>query len=318
MAEPTLHWRELLLDERAEGRRVDVYLSLRFEGYSRAAMARFVSKGAVLSVGRTLKPSSLLRAGERLRLLIPGIAPDAPPPALPPIVYEDDRFIAFDKPAGMLVHPAGQQFVYALIGLARRARPIPSLDLVHRLDRETSGVVLLAKDVEANAFVKEAIKHHRVTKTYQAIVRGIVPWESTLVDAPIGSAPNSIVRVRRGVVPHGLVSKTEVKVLRRMVAHTLVECRPISGRTHQIRLHMEHAGFPILGDKLYGQHDEIFLEWLREGGTSVVREAIGFPRHALHAASLVFPHPRGSTVRIHAPLAPDMQAIVDGALPEWT
>jgi 23S rRNA pseudouridine1911/1915/1917 synthase len=312
-----LHWRELLLDERAEGRRVDVYLSLRFEGFSRAAMARFVSEGAVLSVGRTLKPSSLLRTGERLRILIPGIAPESAPPELPPIVYEDDRLIAFDKPAGMLVHPAGQKFVYALIGLARRARPIPSLDLVHRLDRETSGVVLLAKDVEANAHVKNAIRHHQVSKTYQAIVRGVVPWESTLVDAPIGSSPSSIVRVRRAVVPHGLPSKTEVRVLQRMAAHTLVECRPISGRTHQIRLHLEYTGFPILGDKLYGQPDDVFLEWLREGATERVKEAIGFPRHALHAASLVFPHPRGSPLRIHAPLAGDMRAIVEGAAAAW-
>ncbi len=267
---------------------------------------------------RTLKPSSLLRAGERLRILIPGIAPDAPPPELPPIVHEDDRFIAFDKPAGMLVHPAGQQFVYALIGLARRARPLPSLDLVHRLDRETSGVVLLAKDTEANAFVKEAIRHHRVAKTYQAIVRGTVPWEEMVIDGAIGSSPSSIVRVRRAVVPNGLASKTEVRVLRRMAAHTLVECRPISGRTHQIRLHLEHAGFPILGDKLYGQPDHVFLEWLREGATPLVTEAIGFPRHALHAASLVFPHPRGTPLRIHAPLAPDMQAIVDGDAPSWS
>jgi 23S rRNA pseudouridine1911/1915/1917 synthase len=311
------HWRELLLDDRAKGRRVDVYLSLRFEGFSRAAMARYITEGAVVSVDRPLKPSTLLRHGERLRILIPGIAPEAAPPELPPIVYEDDRLIAFDKPAGMLCHPAGQRFVYALIGLARRARPLPELDLLHRIDRETSGVVLLAKDLEANAHVKRAIRAHEFRKVYQAIVHGVVPWDAQIVDAPIGPATGSGVRVRRGIVDGGLPSKTEVRVLTRLTDLTLVECRPISGRTHQIRVHLEHAGFPILGDKLYGQPDAVFLEWLKDGATDTVMKAVGFPRHALHAAGIVVPHPTGPMLRVHAPLAADLQAIVDGAAAAW-
>lgn len=310
-------WRGLVVDERSAGWRIDAYLARRFPAWSRTAIARFIKDEVIVSEERRLKPSSTLNRGERIRLYVPGLAPETPPPALPPVLYEDDRVIAFDKPAGLLVHPSGQRWSWALIGLARQARPGARLDLVHRLDRETSGVVVLTKDSEMNAFLKKAFQEHRARKTYHALARGVIPWEREEVDAPIGHALGSEIRIRQGVNPEGASARTGFRVLGRLAAHTLVACHLHSGRTHQIRVHLEHLGFPLLGDKMYGHPDEVFLRYLDAGADPLVRGAAGFPRQALHAARLILPMPSGPELRLAAPLPPDMQAVVDGAAPLW-
>jgi len=304
--------------DRAAGRRVDTFLSMRFPSWSRSTFAKWIKEGVVQSDARTLKPSSVLRLGEVLRIWAPGIAPTEGPPPPPTALYEDDWLLAVDKPAGMLVHPVGQRFAWALIGLVREMRPGARIDLSHRLDRETSGIVVLTKHEDANRAMKDAFQARRVQKTYQALVHGVVPWEDRTVDAALGHRSGSVVQLRRGHDPAGETALTEVSVLRRLANHTLVECRPHTGRTHQIRVHLEIAGFPILGDKLYGQPDETFLSLLDEGATPALRAAIGFPRHALHAHALAFPHPHsGQVLKVRAPLPADMQTIVDGAEPNW-
>lgn len=304
--------------DRAAGRRADTFLSLRFSDWSRTAFARFIRDGLVQSDDRVLKPASVLRHGEVLRIWVPGLAPTSAAPPMPAVVHEDEWTIALDKPAGMLVHPVGQHYAWALIGLVRDARPGVRIDLSHRLDRETSGVVLLTKDEASNRSMKEAFAHRRVAKTYLAIVRGVPEWDELRVDAALGSA-NAAVKLRRGVSPEGDPSVTEFSVRARMAAHALMECRPLTGRTHQIRAHLEHVGFPILGDKLYGQPDEVFLSIFEGGLTDELRGKIGFPRHALHASALAFPHPHsGQMIKVHASLPSDMQAIVDGGVPAWS
>lgn len=310
-------WRGVVVDQRSAGRRVDAWLCARFPDWSRTAIARFIRSGEIQSEERQLKPSSTLFSGERLRIFIPGLAPETPPPPLPNILFEDERLIAFDKPAGLLVHPSGQRWTWALIGLARQARPGVRLDLVHRLDRETSGVVVLTKDLEANATLKKAFQEHRVRKTYHALSIGVIPWDRQDLDGPLGSRLDSEIRIRQAVREGGMPARTEVRVLQRLAAHTLVACHPQSGRTHQIRAHLEHLGFPILGDKLYGHEDAVFLRLLEAGADEFVRAATGFPRHALHAARLDLPHPDGRALRIQAPLPADMAAIVAGAAPCW-
>ncbi len=310
--------RVLNILERAAGRRADAFLTLRFPSTSRSTFAKWIREGLVKSDDRTLKPSSVLRHGEILRIWAPGLAPTEGPPPMPPILYEDDWLLVVDKPAGLLVHPVGQRFAWALIGLVREVRPGVRIDLSHRLDRETSGIVVLTKSEAANRAMKDAFQARKVKKTYHALVRGVVPWESRTVDSALGHAAGSIVQLRRGPDPAGESALTEVRVLQRMAEHTLVECQPHTGRTHQIRVHLEIAGFPILGDKLYGQPDEVFLELLDSGATDSVRARVGFPRHALHAQGLAFPHPHsGQMLKVRAPLPPDMQAIVDGATPQW-
>ncbi|MEL6348861.1 MAG: RluA family pseudouridine synthase [Myxococcota bacterium] len=315
-----MYSRSIDVDERAAGRRVDVYLAARFSSFSRTTIAQHIRAGRVLMGGRRLKPASILALGETLEIFIPGIAPERPPPPLPPVLYEDDRLIAFHKPAGMLAHPSGERFVWGLIGLARRARPNAHIDLVHRLDRETSGVMVMTKDAEANVILKKSFMERTVEKEYHAIARGEIDWSVREVQAPIGEAVESAVRLRRAVTPTGKHAHTTVRVLSRMSGYTLVSCKIHTGRTHQIRVHMEHIGHPLLGDKLYGQPDEVFLSWLQAEKTAnnPLRQRLLFPRHALHAQLLRLPHPDdGQPFGIEAPLPADMRAIVDGKSPTW-
>lgn len=314
--------RVLSINSRHAGRRLDAYLALRFSDWSRAAFSRWVRDGRVRSDQRPLKPSSILREGEVLRITIPGIAPTTAAPPLPPVLHEDDDLLAVDKPAGLLMHSAGQKWAYGLVGIARDARPDCFMDLAHRLDRETSGVVMLTKTVDGNRAMKEAFQERRVAKVYNALVRGVPPWEEEICEAALGPARGSTVELRRGPDTTGDTASTRFRVLQRIGTGTrgyaLVECLPLTGRTHQIRVHLETIGFPILGDKLYGQPDDIFLENLRVGPTDRVRAAIGFPRHCLHARSLLFPHPRsGQMLRVTAQLPADMQHVLDGAMPRW-
>ena len=151
-----------------------------------------------------------------------------------------------------------------------------------------------------------------------AVGRGAPEWDENVCEAPLGHAEGSEVILRQGANPAGAAAKTRFKVVHRVGSYALVACKPLTGRTHQIRAHLEHVGHPILGDKLYGQPDNVFLELLEQGVTPRVRGMIGFPRHALHARSIAFPHPKtGQIVRVRAPLPPDLRAIVHGSLPTW-
>jgi RluA family pseudouridine synthase len=316
-ADPTVGTREVLVKQNGDGRRLDAYLSLRFSTFSRSEIQRMIRRGQVEIAGRTLKASSTLSTGEVLLVTAPGLAPAGPPPPLPTILYEDECFLVVNKPAGMLAHPTGIVFTFALVGIVREARPDHNIDLAHRLDRETSGINVLTKDKSANVHIKAAFKARKTAKIYQAIVHGSPDWDQHTVDAPVGKSLQSKIRLRRGVNPDGLAAQTELTVLKRMGPLTLVEARPTTGRTHQIRVHLEHTGHPILGDKIYGQPDHTFLHSLTHGPDATVRAATGFPRHALHAAQLTVPHPDGTSRTFQAPLSVDLQAIVDGATPAW-
>lgn len=307
------------VNARGAGRRLDAYLAVRFSDWSRSAFARLIREGLVRSDRRgALKPSTTVTEGEILRIYIPGLAPDAPPPPLPPVLYEDDVLLVFDKPAGLLVHSVGQKWSYGLVGLARGARPDADVDLSHRLDRETSGVVVLSKNATVNRRMKELFQTRMVGKTYVALVRGAPPWEEVVCDAPLGPATGSEVELKRGAQVDGDSARTSFSVLRRRSDWSLVTCRPLTGRTHQIRAHLDILGFPILGDKLYGQPDDVFLEYIKLGPTERVRAALRFPRHALHARAITFPHPvSGQAIRVKAPLPPDMRTIVEGGEPTW-
>jgi 23S rRNA pseudouridine1911/1915/1917 synthase len=313
-------FRRIVVSEESAGVRADKWLSLRFSRMSRTEAARHLKQGLVTSEWRPIKGSSPLQAGEPLRITIPGYAPHGAPPPLPTVLFEDARVLAVDKPAGLLAHPAGDLFVWAVVGLAKAARPDDKIDLVHRLDRDTSGVMVLTKDHDANVILKERFKARArdLCKEYLAVVKGTVGWDERVVDAPITERSDSRVRLRRGVVEGGASARTTFTVMKRMsTGLSLVRCRLHTGRTHQIRVHLEHVGHPLVGDRLYGHPDEVFLSWLDDGETDAVRARVGFPRHCLHAWRLRLPHPDGGTVDLEAPLPADMQSLVDGATPAW-
>jgi len=303
-------YRLLEVPDAATGMRLDQFLAAWFGERSRTQLVRGIRGGLVTDdTGRPLRAAVTVVAGQRLRLYLPGIAPGSPPPPLPPILYEDNRVVVLEKPPGLPCHPGGTEFTWAVVGLARAHWPEAHADLVHRLDKDTSGVLVLTKDAEANASLKRVFKEGGAEKEYLALCRGHVPWEHQVVDAPIGAADGPI-RIQRAVRPDGLPAVTELWVEERTKctdpALTLVRALLHTGRTHQIRVHLAHVGHGIVGDRLYGVPPEVFLHYWEQGLDDWVVEQSGAPRHALHAARIRFPHPDGGTVTAEAPLPADM------------
>lgn len=311
------NWRELVIDEWGAGQRIDVFLSRRFSKFSRSSIVRYIRSNDIVCVGRSIKPSSLLFLGDVLRIYIPGLAPPGPPPPIPDIVFEDTDILVVNKPSGMLVHPSGDTFTWTVITLCKMKYTEHCLDLAHRLDRETSGTLIITKNKKSNSFMKKQLEKRSMSKVYKAIVHGVPDWEEYDLNAPIMEHPDAELRLRRTIHPDGAPSRTTFRVLKRLEQYSLIECTLHTGRTHQIRVHLEHLGFPILGDKIYGQPDDTFLGYLRNGITDSLRAATQFPRHALHAFSVCFVHPNGVQKRVEAPLPSDMQAVIDGFEPSW-
>ena len=302
--------RDVTIDERSAGMRADVFLSHRFD-WSRTQAAQAIRSGQIVSSLRSLKPSSLLAAGETLTMDLPGFQATAPPPPCPPVLHEDPRCLAFDKPPGLLMHPVGRQFTWGLINLARDRYPDEDLHLAHRLDRETSGVCVVARDADANRHFKAAFKARETEKTYLAIVRGVPQLDGELsIDAPIGDDEASPIRLKRAVRPDGQSARTRVSLVSAHGELALVACVPETGRTHQIRVHLDHLGHPILGDKIYGRPPDVFLRLYADEPLAELEEGLGHPRHCLHAARLRIPHPDGGMLTIESPLPPDFEEVL--------
>ncbi len=217
------------------------------------------------------------------------------------ILYEDEDFVAVNKTGNLPVHPAGRYFNATLTAIlerryGRRVHP------VHRMDRETSGVLLLAFDGRAAGHLSAALT--RGTKEYLALVHGVFPEEQIAVDWPLGADAASVVRKKRKAWPGGFeLALTRFEKVLTAGEFSLVRCFPQTGRLHQIRAHLLAAGFPIVGDKLYGLDESLFLEFIETGWTTRLAERLLLPRQALHAANLRFSHPRtGRDIRLKAPV----------------
>jgi 23S rRNA pseudouridine1911/1915/1917 synthase len=298
-------FRALEVPDKGAGMRLDRFLSRWFADYSRSALARGIKAGLVTDEeGKPLRASQTVRTGDRLRIWIPGLAPGTEAPPFPPILFEDDRLVVIDKPAGLLTHPAGNEFAWAVISLAKERWP--EADLVHRIDKDTSGILVISKDPETNRLLKAAFHDDRVDKEYEALCRGTIPWEEAVLEGPIGPADGPI-RIQMAVRPDGQEAHTTVRVLGRNGVMTRVRCRIRTGRTHQIRVHLAHAGFSLVGDRLYGVPPEVFLHAWEQGADDSTIEAAGAPRQALHAAKVTLPHPDGRTLVVECPFPEDLE-----------
>jgi len=294
------------------GKRFDQALAEMFPDYSRSRLSEWIRSGDALLDGATVRPRDPVRGGETVSLnLRTEVETDAQPEAIPlHIAYEDEDVLVIDKPAGLVVHPgAGNPrgtLVNALLHFDPRMAELPRAGIVHRLDKDTSGLMVVARSLRAHAALVEQLSAREVHRQYLAVVFGPMISGGT-VNAPIGRHATD--RIRQSVVKEGQGRDaiTHYRVRERFRSHTLVECRLETGRTHQIRVHMQHAKHPLIGDPLYGGSFK-----LPKAATPELVEALrSFRRQALHAERLDFVHPNsGQTISTSAPMPADMLALL--------
>lgn len=221
------------------------------------------------------------------------------------ILFEDGDVLVVNKPAHVVCHPSKHGPASSLVGAARLYTGLDRLHMPSRLDRETSGVVVFAKNAAIGSALQRAIQRGAARKRYTAILHGRLQSE-TRVDAPLDRAPNAAFRLRMGVVEGGAASVTTFVPLEYRRGFTLAEARPESGRLHQIRVHAAHICHPVAGDKLYGPDETLFIEFIEHGWTPRLAAVLPLDRQALHASSLTIETP-GRTFAFEAPLTPDLR-----------
>jgi 23S rRNA pseudouridine1911/1915/1917 synthase len=285
-----------------KGVRLDKYVCDKLAELSRTRVQRLIADGYITVNDRVAKAGLKLNMGDRLRVIVPP-APPSPltPEAIPlNIIYQDDDLLVIDKPAGLTVHPAPGHPSHTLVNaILSRFPHLASISdslrpgIVHRLDKDTSGVMVVAKNSLAQAKLVEQFKARSVTKAYLVLVKGRLTPENGVIEAPIGRDPRN--RKRMAVVTQGREARTEYQVIKYIGDYTLLEVRPETGRTHQIRVHFSAVGYPVVGDKVYG-----------------VKSAY-LSRQFLHASRLGFKLPStGKYKEFKSELPPDLaQALED-------
>jgi 23S rRNA pseudouridine1911/1915/1917 synthase len=298
------------IGEGEAGQRLDHFLARAFPQLSRVLLRRATAEGRVRVNGQPSRSTYRLRAGDRVTVALnptptPGLVPE---PIPVPILFEDDAILVVEKPAGMLVHPSRQvtsgTLLNALCHHLSQHAPGTRPGLVHRLDRLTSGLLVIAKTEHAHRVLARHFRERRVLKAYVAIVHGELREETLEIARPIGWDPDHHPHWR--VMDAGREAVTEVRVLQRARGLTLLEARPRTGRTHQIRLHLAAIGHPVVGDALYGgEAHAAFEAWMQRAGCR-------FERHFLHASTLAFHHPRtGEWLCFHSPPPEDFRALLE-------
>ena len=293
----------MILTADRSGERADAALARLSGTLTRSAAQRLLEAGQVTSHGRVLKKNDRLEAGDPLEVEIPAPQPLALTAEDIPldIVYEDGDLIVLNKPKGLVVHPAvghwSGTLVNALLhhcrdslsGINGALRP----GIVHRIDKDTSGLLVVAKNDFAHQSLAAQLQDHSLAREYVCLVTGGMRADSGTVDAPIGRHPTD--RKRMAVVADGRPAVTHWQVLERFSGYTLLQCRLETGRTHQIRVHMAHIGHPIVGDMVYGRK----------------KPELGQDTQCLHARAITFRHPRsGETVTLTCPLPPYLEALI--------
>ncbi|MBI2389338.1 MAG: RluA family pseudouridine synthase [Deltaproteobacteria bacterium] len=311
--------------------RLDRVVVQTFQRMSRTRAQVVVTAGAFTPEGRKLRSNDRVREGDVILLWRPPFEePEVPLEC--PVIHEDDRLLAIDKPPGLPVHPTARYHHKTVTALLARARPGELLALCHRIDRETSGALLLAKDREAERYVKRMLEERteeregvraKVDKTYLAITWGVPPEQEFRVTHALKLDDRHRFRVKMRVADgerDALWAATRFEILGARARpgdptrrYALVRCELETGRQHQIRAHLAAIGTPIVGDKLYGPDDELFARGADGTLTEEDQALLELPRHALHAHELVLPHPSNprERVTIRAPLPADLAAFWD-------
>ncbi len=292
-----------LIEEDLAGQRLDKALALLMPEQSRARLQGWIRDGHVRLDGLVQPPKARVEAGCRIEVEPPAAPQDERvlPQAIDfPVLYEDASLLIVDKPAGLTVHPGAGQPDGTLQNALLHYRPalagVARAGIVHRLDKDTSGLMVIAGTAEAQTALVRAIQERSVRREYLALVWG-VPVAGATIDAPLGRHPRD--RTRYVVRPGGRDAVTHYRVAEKFERHALLRVRLETGRTHQIRVHMQHAGYPLIGDPAYGRRGD---PW---------RQSLG--RQALHACTLSLAHPvSGEEMSWESPLPADLQGVLEG------
>ncbi len=303
--------RQARIPEEAAGRRFDQVLAELFPDFSRSRLATWVRAGRALLDGVPVKPRHKVAGGELVEL-DPVPEPDErvhPEPIALDIVHQDAAILVINKPPGLVVHPAAGKRAGTLQNALLHHDPalatVPRAGIVHRLDKDTSGLMVVARTLAAHKSLVDQLQGRSMGREYDVVVRGVVTAGAT-VDAPIGRHPSQ--RKRMAVVEDGKPAASVYRVRERYRAHSRLSVKLQSGRTHQIRVHMAHVRHPVVGDPVYGGRPAF-----PKGVSAALRAALErFPRQALHAESLQLIHPEsGEEAAWSAPCPADMQALID-------
>jgi 23S rRNA pseudouridine1911/1915/1917 synthase len=306
-----------------DGMRADVFLSNRLRRMSRSLAARIIRQGSLRKEpgGPLTKPATRVFVGEKILLKRKKLEEAPTDDLVIPVVYQDEALVAVSKPGNLVVHPTASAYHRTLIRIMRSRLGDARLDLAHRIDKETSGLVLMVKDPAIASVMTQKFAGRDVAKTYLAIVKGVVEQDSFSLDRPMRLVPESESGVIMEIGGEGAMpSLTEVRVLGRGDDASLVEARPKTGRQHQIRLHLADAGHPIIGDKLYLGGESFFIEALQPGfPIEEVIDRVGHERQALHAYRAAFDHPTTrAPLSLQAPLPPDLEALLESLQIVWS
>lgn len=294
------------------GLRLDRFVQHRIPRLSRTRAQAIVRACAFRADGSARRPSDIVRAGETVFLVRERFVEPMTPLTFG-VVYEDSGVLVVDKPAGLPMHPSATYHKHTLSYLLRQR--YAHLDFIpriaHRLDRETSGIVMCAKTAAAERTLKRAFEQHAMQKSYLAIVRGELADEAGEIALPLAPVKEGLHVLMEVRDEGGLPAVTRYRVLARAGGHTLLELAPRSGRQHQLRVHLSAIGHAIVGDKLYGPEREApFMEYIETGMTPELEKRLGMARQALHAYSLAFAHPESGEPRdVRAALPEDMSAL---------
>lgn len=284
-----------IVAEGAAGERLDVFLAAALE-LPRAQAKKLVTADLITVNGRPEKPSYPVEVGDEVARLDPPAVPHAPAPDLP-VVYEDADILVVDKPAYLAVHPGAASHTTATVADFARPRTTDAdadrPGIVHRLDRDTSGLLIIAKHAAAKAAMQAAFKARQVHKTYELLLVGTLTPEEAVIKLPLGRDPAK--PLQQAVIAGGREAVTPYRVQRYFTGYTHVIARPETGRTHQLRVHFAALGHPVAGDTSYGPP----------------KRPLGLKRQFLHAAALEFTAPSGKRLQLESPLPPELSNVLD-------
>lgn len=299
-----------VVPEELAGKRLDQALARLFSGHSRSRLQEWIRSGDVLVDNRAMRQRERVRGGEQIEIRAAfSVQEESLPEDIPlEVIHEDPSLLVVNKPPGLVVHPGAgnphRTLLNALLHYDSTLDRVPRAGIVHRLDKNTSGLMVIARTPECHTRLVEMMQSRKIERQYQAIVTGAMTAGGT-VDAPVGRHP--VKRTRMAVVERGKPAVTHYRVIRRFAAYTHIRIQLETGRTHQIRVHMAHIRHPIVGDPVYGGR----LRLPKNASGKLITALKNFPRQALHASDITLPHPAtGERLQCHSHLPEDMQQLL--------